>query len=95
VCTSPPSPRCPCLAAGPFRRFLASYTGWTALFYAIAAGLGFTILAPVMAILLFLAPGVLAQLALSVPHWSFEAAQDMNPGEGAASRRRRPSCRAA
>jgi len=60
---------------------LASYTGWTALFYAIVIGLGITVLAPIFGILLFLAPGVLAQLALSVPHWAFEMAQDMNPGE--------------
>lgn len=67
------------LATDSFKQFLARYSLTTLALYAVVAALGFTILAPVFGLLLFLAPGTLAQLLLSVPHWAYDITSDAVP----------------
>ncbi|RYG55112.1 hypothetical protein EON66_06080, partial [archaeon] len=61
------------------RRFLFSYGFWTLLFYGTFIALAVTLLAPVALVMLFVAPGLLLQALLSVPHAAFEMADARNP----------------
>lgn len=61
------------------RQFIFSYGFWTVLFYGIFISLAVTLLAPIALVMLFVAPGLLLQALLSIPHAAFEVADARNP----------------
>jgi hypothetical protein len=56
------------------------FTYWLAGIYASIGLVGFTIAAPLVALLLFVSPGSLWQLLVSAPHWAYRIVQSRNPG---------------
>lgn len=55
------------------------YGGWSIAFYAGFAILALTIFAPIFAVLIFLAPGLIGQMLLAVPHLAFDVASHQMP----------------
>jgi hypothetical protein len=60
--------------AGEYKNFILGYGKWLLIFYGIFAALGFTVLAPLFAVLLVLAPGMIMQALMAIPHFAFDFA---------------------
>jgi len=67
------------IRSGEYKSFILGYGKWLLVFYGIFAALGFTILSPLFAVLLVLAPGMIVQALMTIPHFAFDFTCHDNP----------------